>query len=119
MSAEKLNLRIEKGASFSKSTIWQVDRVAVDISSYEARMQIRENINDVAFKLELTSLNGGIVLESGGTTGKIDISIGATGTGAMSFSDGVYDLELYSVSDPDDVIRAIEGGVEVVQAVTR
>ena len=120
MAAARLNLVIEKGAKFTKRLTWQDSAKApISLAVYEARMQIRDTIDSTAFEVELTSLGGDIVLEAAAVTGQIDITIGAVATDAVSFTQGVYDLELYNPSDVDDVIRLVGGAVEVIGGVTR
>ena len=120
MAAAKINLTIEKGAKYIKTFIWR-DKVKTPISlaGLSARMHIRETLEATNFELELTTTNGRIVLEDGAETGRIDLIIGATITDAMTITSGVYDLELYNVSDSDDVNRLMEGVVSVVEGITR
>ena len=118
MAAAKINLVIEKGAKFTKKFIWQdANKAPIDNSAYEARMQIRETLESSTIVLELTTTTSGITL--GGANGEINLEIGATVTDAITIKSGVYDLELYDPLDLDDVIRLIQGQINVVQSVTR
>jgi hypothetical protein len=120
MSATKINLTIEKGATYYKSFIWRdKTKVPISISGLSARMQIRASLNSTSFEVELTTATGEIVLEAGSETGRVDITIGATVTDALTIDIGVYDLELYDPADPDNVTRLVEGIVSVVEGVTR
>jgi hypothetical protein len=120
MSAAKRNLTIEKGAKYTKTFVWRDSaKSPIDISGLQARMQIRETLTSDAFAVELTTINGRIVLEAGGETGRIDLILGATITDAITITSGVFDFELYNDSDPDDVNRLIEGVVSIVSGVTR
>ena len=120
MAAAKRNLTIEKGAKYNKTFIWRdKSKLAISLAGLSARMHIRENIEDTAFEMELTTTNGRIQLENNAETGRIDLIIGATDTDALTLTTGVYDLELYDQSDPDDVNRLMEGVVSITEGVTR
>lgn len=120
MAAAKVNLTIEKGAKYTKTFIWKDStKTAISLTGLDARMQIREALDDVTFEIELTTGNGRIQLEPGAETGRIDLILGATLTDALTISSGVYDLELYNSTDPDDVNRLMEGVVSIIDGVTR
>lgn len=87
----------------------------VDLTSYTARMQIRASVSAAAFLLELTTANSRIAIDNALKT--ITLTVIATDTAALTWSAGVYDLELVS---PGGVItRLIEGAVSVIDEVTR
>lgn len=116
MPAAQINLKIEKGAKYNKQFIWQdSSEVPIDLTTYSARMHIRDNIDSTNFALELTTGNGRITL--GGVLGTIDLDLTATETDSLTIPDGVYDLELYV--DADDVTRLMQGIVTIVEGVTR
>lgn len=120
MSAAIKNLTIEKGARYFKTFIWRdKTKTPISLSGLSARMHIRENLEDAGFEIELTTTNGRIQLEAGAETGRIDLVLGATLTDALSITLGVYDLELYDQTDPDDVNRLMEGVVSIIEGVTR
>ena len=120
MAAAKINLTIDKGAKYVKTFIWKDKaKQAISLAGLSARMHIRETIDDATVIVELTTVNGKIFLEPNAETGRIDLYIGAQETDALTITSGVYDLELYNVSDPDDVTRLFEGVVSVVGGVTR
>lgn len=116
MPAAELDLTIEQGATFDKTLTWQdADSTPIDITGYVARMQIREEKSADAVLLELTDVNGRIVL--GDAAGTIQLLINAADTEAFAFTSGVYDLELES---PGGVVtRLVEGKVKVSLEVTR
>lgn len=87
----------------------------VDLTGYTGRMQIRKKLADPEILLELTTVNGGIIVDN--TSKTITINITAEQTKDLTFGSGVYSLEL--VSDTGKVIRFIEGTVTVQQEVTR
>jgi hypothetical protein len=118
MAIAKINLLIESGSKFEKKYLWQDENKApIDNSLYEARMQIRSNLESSGVELELTTANGGLTL--GGVNGEIDLYIGATDTEALTITTGVYDLELYNPLDADEVVRLIQGYVNIIRDVTR
>lgn len=121
MAAAKEDLTIENGATFEKTWIYaDSSRTPIPISTYEARMQIRERLEDATALVSLTSTPvAGIVLEANFSTGQIDIRIGADVTDALTFDRGVYDLELYNPIDLTEVYRLVGGTVILTQGVTR
>jgi len=120
MAAAKINLTIEKGSRYFKTFIWRdKDKVAISLAGLSARMHIRESVESTSFEIELTTTNGRIQLEADAETGRIDLIIGATLTDALTIASGVFDLELYNQSDPDDVNRLMEGVVSIVEGITR
>lgn len=120
MSAVRQNLVIEQGATFVFNINWmqEDETTPVDITGFTARMHIRDNIDAVDPALvELTTENSRITL--GGTSGTIQLSISAVDTAAITFTEGVYDLELVNTGGTGDVTRLTYGGVEVRPEVTR
>jgi len=84
----------------------------VDLTGAIVRMQIREQIGG-AVLLELSTLNGGITIAGLGT---ITRTISATQTAGLTWSEGVYDLE---VEYPDGTVqRYLQGAVSVSREVT-
>ena len=121
MAAVKYDLTIEKGAKFLQTFLYQTDAyVGIPLTNYEGRMQIRERQSYDVVLIDLTSNPAnGIILEQGAEDGRVDIEISAVDTDTLTFTRGVYDLELYNPADPSDVIRLVEGVVHVVPNVTR
>lgn len=87
----------------------------VDMTGYTAKMQIREKITDTAFILELTTENSGIVINN--VTKSITLNISAAATAALTFTTGVYDLEV--ISSGAQVTTFIGGNLTLVKGVTR
>lgn len=114
MTPGKYNFICPQGSTFSKQLTWQIDDEPVDLTSYTARMQVREKYNSPTKILDLTTENGGIVL--GGDEGTILINVDATETENIVAKCYVYDLELVSSST---VTRLIEGQFMVTPEVTR
>ena len=85
----------------------------MDLSSYTARMVVRECAEDSASLLDLTTENGGIALSA---SGLIEIEATPTQTSNLTAGDGVYEIELYTGSD---VIGFATGKVKVYQEIVR
>lgn len=117
MSAGKLKLLIEQGATFRKLLTWKAGTpaVPVDLNGCTARMQIRASIEDAAPLITLTTENGGITLD--GYDGTIELYISDTDTADIAWTSGVYDLEVVLVNG--DVRRLLYGTVAVTPEVTR
>lgn len=87
----------------------------VDLSGYTARMQIRAKLDDSVVIKELTTTNGGIIIDN--TAKTIQLFISATDAAALSFQTAVYSLEL--VSAGGEVIQLATGNLTLVKEVTR
>lgn len=117
MAAEKLKLLIEQGATFRKSLTWKTGTPAapVDLTGCTARMQIRADLESTTPLITLTTENSGITL--GDEAGTIELYISDTDTADMTWTQGVYDLEVILANG--DVRRLLYGTVVVTPEVTR
>lgn len=87
----------------------------ISLVGYTAQMQIRETLDSSTSIIELTSTNGGIIIDT--TNYTISISISATQTRAFTFPTAVYSLEL---TDSSGVVTTlVTGNLTLVQEVTR
>lgn len=87
----------------------------VDMTDYDARMQIREYMRADEALVELSVTNGGIVIDT--DLSAVMIRMDAAQTAAIDWRSGVYDLELVA---PDGTVTALSGGaVTVCNEVTR
>lgn len=86
----------------------------VDLTGYTARMQIRPKLEDTTIIKELTTENGGIVIDNSAKT--IQLVISATDTAGFTFNSAVYSLELVVAST---VIPFAAGSVSLTKEVTR
>jgi hypothetical protein len=86
----------------------------VDLAGYTARMQIRSQLTSTSTLLELTTANGGVVLDNSAKT--ITILITASQTTALTFSTAVYSLELVAGTE---VVPFCGGTVTLIPEVTR
>lgn len=87
----------------------------MDLTGYTARAQVRASVSAAEPLLDLTTEEGGIVIDA--PTGTIELRMDAAATAGITWSQGVYDLELV---DPDGfVTRLAQGSVSVDREVTR
>lgn len=84
------------------------------LASYTARMQIRAKVSSTDVLLELTTLNGRIVIDD--ATKIITINIPATTTETFTFKSAVYSLELISGAT---VLPLIYGSLTLDTEITR
>lgn len=113
----KLDLDLYAGSTFDYELTYIAGGVPVDVTDFDARMQVRVSYPaaDPVFSL---SVGSGIVL--GGTAGTIGLTIPAedsTALGVTAITRFLYDLEL---EDADGtVLRLVEGAFIVYPEVTR
>jgi hypothetical protein len=86
----------------------------VDLTGYTARMQIRSSLDSTTVIQELTTTNGGVILDN--TLKTITILLTAAQTTALSFNSVVYSLELVSGTD---VYTFCSGTLTMVKEITR
>jgi hypothetical protein len=112
----KLDLVAYQGASWDYTLTWLAGGTPVDLTGYQARMQVRESYDSTATILSLTAGTG---ITLGGTAGTIYLEADATTTAGF---DGVpnkqfiYDLELENAGI---VTRLVEGTFTINPEVTR
>ena len=104
-----------QGATFDKQFVWKIDGVAVNLSTYTARMQVRKDYADTdkPAVISLTTTSG-ITLT---TNGEINLFLAPTATADVPGGTYRYDLEL--VSSSGEVTRLLEGLFIVSPEVTR
>ena len=88
----------------------------IDLSTYTARMQIREKLDSSTVIYELTTENGGIVLNNVDYT--INLNIPATTTQTFTFKKAVYSMELVNTNN-DSVITFAQGNITLYNEITR
>jgi hypothetical protein len=112
-----LDLNCYQGANFDRSEERRVYGTAVNLTGYNARMQVRDSYDAGT---AIVSLTAGTGITLGGTAGTIDLALSATQTAALDGTPNtqfVYDLEL--VSGAGYVTRLVEGRFYVSPEVTR
>ena len=125
MAAGKYNIVIEQGATYQVEIQYRdSNNLPIDLSGYSGRMQIRPSIGSTTSYLYLSSsLNpDGTGLNFSGSnnttppaSGSIGIFISATTSSLLTFTAGVYDLEIQSGSI---VTRLLQGNVQLSREVT-
>lgn len=116
MPAGLYNFAAEQGATLAR-TIQYLDSSEnpIDLSDYDASMQVRLTAADASTILSLTS---GAEITLGGAAGTIEVVIAATVLSAILPKKYVYDLELHHQTN-GTVIRLIQGAFNVSAEVTR
>lgn len=114
-------LVIYQGATFDVTFTWRQTAVPpallglpVDLTGYTARMQARVAIASTDTLIDLTTENGKLIL--GGMDGTVRLLLSDVETAALTWSRGVWDLELDSGGD---VTRLLYGRIRVSKEVTR
>lgn len=116
MAAASHDFTIEQGVTTAKSFVWKDSAGdVIDLTGYTARMQIRASLDATSTLLSATNANGQLVITA--AQGKVTLTLTATETAALSFSTGVYDLEL--VSSGGVVTRLVEGTITLSKEVTK
>jgi len=116
MKPGQYDLTIYQGADLDLPMTWQSDAEMVyDLSSHTARLQVRANKDSTTVLLEMTSQGGQIVLAA--VSPNIKLVLTAAVTALITWTEGVYDLEL--VEPGGKVIRLLEGLARVSGEVTR
>jgi hypothetical protein len=127
MAAGIYNFTFEQGSTIDfKIQYKDSNNNAIDLTGYDAAMQVRSNYADVNPTTYLTlssSLNTdgtGLNLESG-SQGYIRIFISACSSSLLNFNNARYDLEIYSGSIGECPIttRILEGTVSLNKETTR
>lgn len=127
MAAGRYSFVIEQGATTNIQINWtDISGSVIDLTGYQARMQIRPTItSDEVFLTLSSSLQGscntGINLSgSNGVTplssGSLAIYISAHSSSMLDFNEAYYDLELERGCE---VTRLLEGKVKLSKNVTR
>ena len=113
MIAGIYNFTIEQGTTFYKVMTLSASSAPVNLTGYEARMQIRPEVESQQILAELSTDNGLITLSA---AGEITWTIPAATTTDITV-DGFYDMELI---EPGGAIkRLLKGRVRLDREVTR
>jgi hypothetical protein len=125
MSAGKYNFTIEQGATYTVEIQYKdANNNPINLTGYSGRMQIRPSAGSNTSYLCLSSSlqSDGTGLNFSGSaginppaSGTIGIYISAATSSALTFNEGVYDLEIASGSF---VARLLQGNVQLSKEVT-
>ena len=117
MTAKKLDITLEQGATFVMNITWQnSDGTPVNLTGYTAKMQVRYKYSDAAALATFTTSDSTITL--GGALGTIAVSGMAALPGLTEQKSGVYDLELTETAT-SKVTRLLQGAVTLSPEVTK
>ena len=121
MAAGQYNFTIEQGATLKKQFTYKDSAGAeVDLTNYDARMQIRSSIGsgDKIADLDNDTKGGLRILAATGSSvsGTIELHIHADSSSLYTFDQAVYDLEIHS---GDTVTRLLQGRIKLSKEVTR
>lgn len=116
MNPGKLNFICPQGSTFSRTLTYKLDDDPVDLTGYNARLQIREFHYSDNFILGIDSSSSSANIYTGGSAGTIDIYIDPDTTEDFVPGSYVYDLEIYTSSN---VYRLVEGTFKITAEVTR
>jgi hypothetical protein len=115
MTAAVYNFVLEQGTSLNKKLVWKdPNGVAINLTGYTARMQVRESYDSDDVLIELTTTNGKIVITP--LTGEIQLIFAPADTADAYWTSGKYDLEL--VSAGGQVTRLLKGKFKISREVT-
>lgn len=132
MSAGKYSFTIEQGSTVDFRIEYKdSNSVPIDLTNYQARMQIRptkestslicnlsSSLDTDGSGLNMTPTSASLILPK--TSGSIGIYISAASSSLFTFSDAVYDLEIVSGSGAGQTVtRILEGKVKLSKEVTK
>lgn len=121
MAATVYNFEVEQGATKTQRFQYQdADGLAIDLTGYTGRGQVRQKANSVD---DILSLDVDVVV---GTDGYIDITVNAADTAALTLRGKtylektvyVYDAEVFTALDAD-VKRIANGEFRISPEVTK
>lgn len=110
----RYNIKFYRGTTLDILMKYTIDNVPVDLAGYTAVMDVRPTPESAVLITQLTTENGGIILNQ--VTGQIEIFISATGTGDLPLGQFQYDLNI--TSDSGYVTKLIMGSFVVLDPVT-
>ena len=125
MAAEKYNLSMWQGDTFTLTLTIKESGAVKNLTGYTARMQIRSSYDATSVTESLTTANGEITITA--NSGTIALQLSAARTAAITVNRStsqkpprnlyVYDLEL--IDSDSKVTKLIYGDVTVYGEVTR
>jgi len=128
MAAGKYSFAIEQGSTVDFEISYKDSNGdPIDLTDYQARMQIRPSKGSETVYLTLSSslADDGTGLNMSGSTGlnpptsgTIGIYISANSSSLLDFNEAAYDLEIVTGSVYPIVTRLIEGSIKLLPEVT-
>ena len=115
MAVSTYDITAQQGSDYSVTLTYRDSNgVAVNLTGYTARMQVRKVASSPYAYLTLTSSSG---MTLGGSAGTVAINISAAALASIPAGPYVYDVEL--VSGSGAVVKPIVGSFSVSAEVTR
>lgn len=112
------NARIDQGSKFELNVAAQnSDKTVMDLTGYDARMQVRSTIDSSTVLLSASTSDGRITINAPG--GIVMVRIGGDVTAGLTFNTAKYDIEVYKAGDLSEVRRIVEGNITLHPEVTR
>lgn len=105
-------IKMRQGDTYKRTLTWLVNKAPVNLTGYDARLQIREDADDATPALDASDY-----LTLGGTAGTIEVEIPAEETADLDAGRYVYDLEVESGGG--EVTTLIAGSLTVTAEVTK
>jgi hypothetical protein len=106
---------LEQGSTFRLTFIWKIGDTPVDVSNFQARLQIREHISDADPVLAISDVDD---ITVGTTDGAFEIVITDEETAVLDYhSPAFYDFEVESTGG--EVTRLLHGRAGLSREVTR
>lgn len=112
-----INFEVEEDVDYTYQFTWEdpSTNLPIDITNFTASLQAKENFTDTLALIDLSTTAGTIVL--GGATGNINITIAATVTKNVTWSQLFYDLYLI---DPVGIkFKVSKGFITLIDGVTK
>lgn len=112
------DLTVPQGTTYTATAQLRVDEVPVDLTGFQARMQIRNGRSkQSALICDLTEANGRITV-SDGPNGMATITLDSVTTAELDPGTYYFDIEAFDTSSPPVVYRVAEGTVLVTPEIT-
>lgn len=111
----KHSFTLYQGTTLRKVFTWTVEGTPVDLTGFTGAAQLRKTAGDTVIALDLTTDNGGIIVD--GAAGKITMYASALDTSELTAEKYVYDLEITDTQG--DVSRLVEGVITISKGITR
>lgn len=109
------NFTIDQGSTFS--TVIELDNQQAglfQLDNYTARGKIRKGRSSQSY-----TLFSCVISENSPAQDSISISLTSAQTKQLSAGRYVYDIEIYTANSPQQVIRILEGQVEIIESITQ
>lgn len=114
MATGQYDIKFKQGETFNPTWTYKIAGVAVNLTGYTARLQMRDATGTL-IGAELNTSNGGITL--GGSAGTISPLVTSTASASIDPIEGAWDLLLIAPSSTSQNYL-LEGNVAVLPRIT-